>query len=66
MIDFVVDVYALFCRLLADLARLWYDKFCIQWLRPCMHVLERVINTTTTQLGLLERASLNHWTNPGP
>jgi hypothetical protein len=45
MFDFVVDVYALFYRLLADLASFWCDRFCIQWLRPCMDVLERVINT---------------------
>jgi hypothetical protein len=50
MFDFVLDVYALFCRLLADLASLWCDRFRIQWLRPCMDVLERVINTTTTTL----------------
>jgi hypothetical protein len=48
MFDFVVDLYALFCRLLADLASLWCDRFCIQCLRPCMDVLERVMNTTTT------------------
>jgi hypothetical protein len=45
MFDFVVDVYALFCRLLADLASLWCDRFCIQWLWPSMDVLEHVINT---------------------
>jgi hypothetical protein len=26
-------------------ASLLCDKFCIQWLRPCMDVLEHVINT---------------------
>jgi hypothetical protein len=50
MFDFIVDVYALFCRLLADLASVWCDRFCIQWLQPCMDVLEHVINTTTTNL----------------
>jgi hypothetical protein len=45
MFDFVVDVYALFCLLLADLASLWCDRFCIQWLRPSMDVLEHVTNT---------------------
>jgi hypothetical protein len=32
---------------LADYSKFMYvrDKFCIQWLRPCMGVLERVINT---------------------
>jgi hypothetical protein len=45
MFDFIVDVHALLCRLLAHLASLWCDRFCIQWLWPCMDVLVCVINT---------------------
>jgi hypothetical protein len=51
-------LYELFLLQLADYSKfILCDKFCIQWLRPCMGVLERVIHTVqynTTHFILLE------------